>query len=53
MIKGLELKRVCYLMTKKVACWDENVMEALFSPMDVIVIMIISLLTRQVEDNII
>ena len=53
MIEGLELKWVCYLMTKGVACWDENLMEALFSPIDVIVIMIISLSTRQVEDNII
>lgn len=53
MIKGLESLQVCDLMTEKIACWDEILVEKLFSPVDVIVILSISLSTRQVEDNII
>ena len=53
MIKGLESLQVCDLMTERIACWDEILVEKLFSPVDVIVILSISLSTRQVEDNII
>jgi len=42
MIKGLESLQVCDLMTERIACWDEILVEKLFSPVDVIAILSIS-----------
>ena len=46
MNEGLESLRVCDSMMEGVTCWDENLVETLFSSADVIAILSTPLSTR-------